>query len=171
MSAENSSSTLPLTTRLCLHFIAWASLAAVGIALVSQHWFDMQPCAWCVFQRFLYLCLTLLCWLGLLAGRWSAAAGRIACALAALLAFGGAVSAWYQYDVASNMASCAQTLADRFIVESGLEETVPWLFGVFGSCADAKVELLGFEYVLWSLALFTILLLAALTALRARKRP
>ena len=35
------------TTRLLLAMAA-VSVAAVGIALVSQHVFDMQPCPWCI---------------------------------------------------------------------------------------------------------------------------
>ena len=37
---------------------AWSPLfcfGAVGIALISQHAFDMPPCAWCVMQRLIYL--------------------------------------------------------------------------------------------------------------------
>lgn len=164
-----SQSLLPATTRLCLHLIAWTSLAAVGIALVSQHLFELQPCAWCVFQRLLYLCLALVCWLGLLAGRFVPVLARIACALAAVLAFGGIATAWYQYDVAANMFSCAQTFADRFMVSSGLDAGVPWLFGIFATCMDARVELFGVEYALWSLGLFTVLAIAALVGLRSRR--
>ena len=33
------------------------SFAAVLVALLSQHLFDMAPCAWCVFQRVIYLAI------------------------------------------------------------------------------------------------------------------
>ena len=164
-----SQSSLPPTTRFCLHFIAWASLAAVGIALISQHVFEMQPCAWCVLQRLLYLCLAVVCWLGLLAGRAAPILARVASALAALLAFGGVAAAWYQYDVAANMFSCAQTFADRFMVSAGLDAGVPWLFGIFATCMDAKVEVFGLEYARGSLGLFVVLALAALIGLRVKR--
>ena len=40
-----------------LRGIALLCLAGVGIALVSQHVFDMQPCAWCVLQRLILLAI------------------------------------------------------------------------------------------------------------------
>lgn len=166
----SQASALAPATRLCLHLIAWTALAAVSIALLSQHAFEMPPCAWCVFQRLLYLCIALVCWLGLTLGRVVPVAGRVASGVAALLSFGGIATAWYQYDVAANMFSCAQTFADRFMVSSGLDAGVPWLFGIFATCADAKVELFGIEYALWSLALFAVLALVALVGLRARGR-
>lgn len=155
---------LSIGTRRLLNLIALVSLGAVGVALVSQHVFDMAPCAWCVFQRLIYIGIAVVCWLGLALGRIRAGLARIAGACAALLALGGVLAAWYQYDVAAQMFSCAQTFADRFMVQSGLDAGLPWLFGIYATCMDARVELLGVEYALWSLALFVILALAAAAA-------
>ena len=44
-----------LHDRRLLAFIAALSFGAVVIALISQHVFDMQPCAWCVLQRLIYV--------------------------------------------------------------------------------------------------------------------
>ncbi len=160
---------LPLRTRRMLHLIALLSLGAVGVALISQHVFDMAPCAWCVFQRLIYIGIAVVCWLGLALGQARAALGRIAAGCATLLAAGGMVAAWYQYKVAAQMFSCAQTFADRFMVQSGLDAGLPWLFGIYATCMDARVDLLGIEYALWSLALFALLAGAgAWAALRGR---
>ena len=96
---------------------------------------------------------------------------RIAAALAALLSIGGVAAAWYQYSVAANMLSCDQTFADRFMTGIGLEGAIPWLFGIFATCMDAKVPVLGIEYALWSLALFAILFFMALPVAFGRSRP
>lgn len=150
-----------------LHVIALLCIAAVAVALISQHMFEMAPCAWCVFQRLIYIGIAVVCWLGLALGHARAALGRIAAMCAALLAVGGTVAAWYQYSVAAQMFSCAQTFADRFMVQSGLDAGVPWLFGIYATCMDARVNLLGIEYALWSLALFALLAGASLwTAVR-----
>ncbi|RTZ47936.1 disulfide bond formation protein B [Candidimonas sp. SYP-B2681] len=152
------------TSRL-LHIIALLCVGAVAVALVSQHMFDMRPCAWCVFQRFIYLLIAAVCWLGLLWGRrWSIALKGAALAAAAL-SVGGVLAAWYQYTVAANMFSCDMTFADRFMVKSGLDANVPWLFGIFATCMDAKVDFLGVEYALWALALFMVTGILALAAL------
>lgn len=156
-------------TRL-LHVIALLCVSAVAVALVSQHLFDMPPCAWCVFQRLLFLTIAAVCWLGVLAGRASRQAPQFAAALVALLAVGGVLAGWYQHTVAAEMFSCDQTFADRFMIQSGLEAGAPWLFGIFASCMDARVELLGVEYVLWAMALFLIVGVLGLVALLRRGR-
>lgn len=158
----------PPFTRRLLHLIALVSLGAVGIALVSQHVFDMAPCAWCVFQRLIYIGIAIVCWLGLALGRVRAGTARIAAGLVALLAAGGVLAAWYQYDVAAQMFSCAQTFADRFMVQSGLDAGLPWLFGIYATCMDARVDLLGIEYALWSLGLFAVLFVAGAWAAFAK---
>ncbi|TFL11178.1 disulfide bond formation protein B [Pusillimonas caeni] len=161
---------LPIATRRLLHLIALLCLAAVGVALVSQHVFDMAPCAWCVFQRLIYIGIALVCWLGLALGRIRPVLARIAAGAAAVLAAGGALAAWYQYDVAAQMFSCAQTFADQFMVRSGLDAGLPWIFGIYATCMDAQVALLGIEYALWSLALFVLLALLGLAAAFSGRR-
>ncbi|MBO1111063.1 disulfide bond formation protein B [Bordetella petrii] len=147
-----------------LLLIAVLCFAAVAVALVSQHVFDMPPCAWCVLQRLIYLVIGVVA----LAGACAGAIARACAALCALLGVGGMAAAWYQYDVAAKMFSCDQTFADRFMSGSGLDGAVPWLFGIFATCMDATVEVLGVEYALWSLALFAVLVIAALRALLRR---
>lgn len=151
-----------------LALVAILSLGAIGVALVSQYAFDMQPCAWCVLQRLIYLAIAVAAILGLLLRR-AAVAQRILSALAALLAAGGVAAAAYQHNVASQMMSCAQTFADRFMTSSGLDEAVPQVFGIYATCADAAVDLLGVRYEIWSLLLFVLLGAAALGALLVRR--
>jgi disulfide bond formation protein DsbB len=151
-----------------LHLIALLCVSAVVIALVSQHVFGMQPCAWCVLQRLVFLAIAAVCWLGVLAGRIAAIWRRAAAGLATLLAVAGAVAAWYQYTVAAQLFSCDMTFADRFMVGSGLDAGLPWLFGIYATCMDARVDFLGIEYALWSLGLFVLVALMGLAALLRR---
>jgi disulfide bond formation protein DsbB len=151
-----------------LHSIALLCMAAVTIALVSQHVFDMRPCAWCVLQRLIFIVIAVVCWLGLLAGRIAASLRRIAALAVVLLSVGGVAAAWYQYRVAASLFSCDMTLADRFMVQSGLDGALPWLFGIYASCMDARVDLLGIEYALWGLGLFAAIGAMALFALLRR---
>ena len=153
---------MPSSRKRLLLLISSLSFAAIGVALVSQHVYDYPPCAWCVFQRLIYLAVGVVALLGAAGG---AVAARIAGVLAAILSAGGMVAAWYQYTVAARMLSCDQTFADRFMVSTGLDGAVPWLFGIFATCMDASVEVLGVEYALWSLALFAIVLLLSLATI------
>lgn len=154
-------------TNKLLHLIAILCLGAVAIALISQYAFGMRPCAWCVFQRLIYLAIALSCWLAIFAGR-TRALGRLFTLLAALLSLSGIAAAWYQHNVAAKTFSCAQTFADQFIVKSGLDSHVSWLFGIFATCMDAKVQVLGIEYAIWSMALFAVLGVLCTTTLFRR---
>ena len=132
------------------------SLAAVGVALVSQHVFDMQPCPWCVLQRVIFLGVAAACMIGLL---WRSASGRlIGGALALLLALCGIAAALWQHFQAAASASCNLTLADRIVSGwLGLDSLLPDVFAARASCADAAVDLLGVPYDFWSLGLFVVL--------------
>jgi len=148
-----------------LVLIAALSYGAVGIALISQYVYDMPPCAWCVFQRLVYLILGTVCLVGALG---SPNMGRWACALSIPISLGGILAAWYQFSVAAEMESCDQTFADQFMVKSGLDGNFPSLFGIFATCMEARVKLLGVEYAIWSLVLFGILALLGIAALRRK---
>jgi len=161
MTSTRSDRILKTASLLCL--------AAVGVALISQYGFGMRPCAWCVLQRLILLAIAAVC--GLAATGWgSALARRAGAALGAILGICGMAAAWYQYAVASNAFSCAQTFADRFMSGSGLDAALPWLFGIYASCADARVSLLGIEYALWGLMLFALCALLCIWVLLAREK-
>ncbi len=129
--------------------------AGVGIALVSQHVFDLQPCAWCVFQRLIYLILAAVAAIG---ASSQGLIARLACAMLSLsLTIAGVLAAWFQAQVASQSFSCAQTLADLLMTQSGLETAMPALFGIYASCMEARVKVFGLEYAYWSLLLFVLL--------------
>lgn len=151
-------------TQKTLNFIALACLSAVGIALFSQHVLDMPPCAWCVLQRLIFLCIAAVC---LLANLFNAKViKKIAALTSAGLGISGVFAAWYQYSVAAEMFSCDLTFADRFMSRTtGLDGAIPWLFGIYASCMDARVEFLGIEYALWSLLLSAVIVIASLAVL------
>lgn len=156
------------SNRTLLRLIALASLGAVVIALVSQHVFDMRPCAWCVFQRLIFLVIAVVAALASL-GQPNGQLQRAGSVLSLLLCLGGIISAWYQYSVAALMFSCDRTFADRFMVESGLDAAAPWLFGIYATCMDARVHLLGVEYALWALGLFAVLALVSAAVMLRRR--
>jgi protein dithiol:quinone oxidoreductase len=148
--------------------IALACFAALAGALIAQHGFNVKPCPWCVMQRGIFLLIGATAALGWLL-KSSSALRRIAFALVALLALAGLASAYYQHDVASKLASCDMTLADRVITALGLEELWPPVFMVTASCAEAAAyRLLGLPYEIWSALLFAALLVAGLLGLRKR---
>ena len=151
--------------RAVLALMAATALAAVGVALYTQHGaLGLMPCAWCVLQRLAFLAVAAAALLGLLLpgmpGR------RLAALLAGLLALSGLAMAAWQHWVAAASASCNKSLADSIMGWTGLDRRWPEVFAAYASCADAKADLLGLPYEFYSLGLFALLALAALTVWR-----
>ena len=134
------------------------SLGVVAAALYTQHALGMLPCPWCVLQRLIFIVVAVAALLG--AAVSAPAARRVAAGLMLLGAVAGAAAALWQHFVATSSTSCKLTLADRVISATGLDALLPDVFGVWASCADAAVKLLGLPYEAWSLMAF--LLLAAI---------
>jgi disulfide bond formation protein DsbB len=151
-----------------LGLVAAVSLGAVGIALVSQHVFDMQPCPWCVLQRLVFVLIALVAGVGAL---WRGPTGRLAATtVVALLALAGVAAALWQHFVAAASSSCKRTLADRIVSGLQLDALAPEVFAPRASCAEAAVDLLGLPYEFWSLALFSLLAAAAFALLAGLRR-
>ena len=149
--------------------VAVLCLAAVAMALLGQHGFDMQPCPWCILQRLLYLVIALVCLVGAVLRPRPA---RLAAAgLSILLAVLGMTAAVWQHVVAAKSSSCNLTLADKVLNALGVESLMPALFQVTANCADAAVKVLGIPFEYWSLALFALLALIAATTLKQRSTP
>lgn len=140
------------------------SLGAVGLALVTQHGFEMLPCPWCVLQRMIFVAIALAALPGALLAR--APVRRASAALVLLLALAGAAAALWQHFVAASSASCDLTLADRIVSASGLDALLPDVFAPWASCADAAATLLGLPYEFYSLTLFVLAAVAAAWLLR-----
>jgi disulfide bond formation protein DsbB len=147
-------------------FIAVASLGVVGMALVSQHVFNMQPCPWCILMRLIFLVLATLGLLGLLLSRLGFVR-RLLAGLGVVGALSGIASALWLYFVAASSTSCNLTLADRIISGLGLDALLPEVFEARASCADAAVSMLGLPYALWALTMFVLLAAASVAAWRA----
>lgn len=161
--------TSTLASRLALLTLL-LSLIALAFALYSQHVLGMRPCAWCVLQRLILAlvaaCSALSLWALQSKNRMYP---RLSLLLNTALSLSGIAAAWYQYTVAAQLFSCDMTLADQIMTQSGLEAGLPWLFGIYATCMDARVDLFGIEYALWGLVLFlvsSILSLIALVSLR-----
>ena len=157
-----------LSRRAVLVGIAVVSFGAVALALVSQHVFDMQPCPWCALQRLIFVGIGLAALLGL-AWNGTLLARRAVPLLLLLLCGCGIASALWQHFVAAASASCNLTLADRILSASQLDQLLPEVFQPRATCADAAVDLIGVPYEFWSLALYVILAVAAIAALRLRR--
>jgi len=150
-----------------LGIIALICIAAVAAALLSQHGFGMEPCPWCVLQRTIFLAIAAVCVIGMLLRGAAARAG--AAGLVLLLALGGIAAALWQHFYAAASASCNLTLADKILNALQLPSLLPDVFSPRATCADAAVNLLGIPYDFWSLGLFVLLGVIALTTFAGKR--
>ena len=80
---------------------------------------------------------------------------------------GGVFAAGYQHEVASKLATCDMTFADRVLTALDLETRLPSVFMVTANCSEASAyTLLGLPYEIWSGALFTLIALLCLLTLK-----
>ena len=162
---------MSLSSRTLYLLVAALCFGALTAALISQHMFGMRPCAWCVFQRLLLVVMggfsLVAAWLS--RTNVSQFGSRLLGVFGVATAVGGIVAAWYQFTVASNSFSCDLSFADNVMTSSGLESGLPFLFGIYATCMDARVELLGIEYALWGMATFIVAIVLLLWAILQRK--
>ncbi len=149
-----------------LALIALLCFGSVGLALVSQYQFDMQPCPWCTFQRLIFLLIGAFAVLGLVL---SNGIRRVIAAGGLMLAVCGMASALWQYFVAAQSDSCNLTLADRIMQALGLYDHAPQVFAPMASCAEASVTLLGIPYAFWSLFVFVLVALGCVQVMRVAR--
>ena len=147
--------------------IGLLSLGAVGVAAIAQYAFNMQPCPWCVLQRFIYIVVGVL---ALLAAALPGIARRLLAGLALLGALSGIASALWQQLHAVSEASCDLSLAERIVSGLQLDRLVPQLFIAYASCGDAAVSVLGIPFAVWSCILYVILALLLAWSLRVSLR-
>ena len=143
------------------------SLLALAVALIAQHAFGVEPCAWCVIQRMAVILVAVVSIVAILMARvLPRAAPAVGAALVAGLSVGGAVAAWHQHTVAAKQLSCAFTWADRTLLDLQFDAIWPSLFRVGATCADAaQSTLLGLPFEVWSGLWFVLCALAAGAAL------
>jgi disulfide bond formation protein DsbB len=147
-----------------LTLVALLALGAVAAAVTAQYAFDMQPCPWCVLQRFIFIVLAVLALLGALL---SGTPRRVAIGLGLLAALSGIASALWQQLAAVNENSCDLSLAERITTGLHLDRLLPQLFIAYASCADAAVSVLHIPFAVWSCAMYVILALLLAWTLRA----
>lgn len=147
--------------------IALLCFGAVGLALVSQYQFDMQPCPWCTLQRLIFLVIGVFALLGLLVR--SSGIRRVLALGGLLFAVCGMAAALWQQFVAAKSDSCNLTLADRIMQALGLYDHAPEVFAPMASCAEAAVTLLGIPYAFWSLSVFLLCAAGCVQVMRSTR--
>lgn len=146
---------------ICVMVLCFGS---VVLALISQYMFDMQPCAWCILQRMIFVFIGFLAFCSLFTNtKKSNICVWFGIELFTTLGIAAAV---YQFTVASKSFECGISLAEKIINMSYLNEILPSIFGVMGLCGES-ISILGIPYVL--LALFMFMLISSLSTINLVK--
>ncbi len=139
----------------------WLAVAAASAGLVVASfaltvWLKLHPCPLCIFQRLLFMIMSVLALAAFLSARRSAA--KAAGALALLTALSGAGVAAYQLWLQAQPATlftCGganPNLIERLV--DWLGQRLPALFLATGICGDKELVILGFSLAAWALAAF-----------------
>ncbi len=146
----------------------WVALLAAGAitsAMMLQYVFDVQPCAWCVLLRLIFVALGIVGIFGWLF-QGQRAVRIVASLLSLALALSGVATGLYLHLVASHSSSCNFTLADKIVMALGLDQALPMVFKVGASCDAAVALVLGVPSALWAVALAVASIIVTVRALR-----
>jgi disulfide bond formation protein DsbB len=158
--------------RSLLGAICLACIALLLFGLYLQHGVGLEPCPMCIVQRYALVLVALVAALGAWARPpW---AQRLAAALAAALAAGGAFVAarqsWLQW-YPPETYSCGRDFYGM-IETFPLKRAIPMIFRGSGDCTKVDWTFLGLSIANWSLLAFVALcLLCVALLLRMRHQP
>lgn len=118
----------------------------IGLALFHQHIMGMDPCAWCVLQRLLFISIFIVS----LAGIFLKLCVKTINLIAIVISIVGATAATYQTIWASQSESCGISLAEKIISFTKLNEMIPNVFEAYALCSQSNINLIGIPYSVWA---------------------
>lgn len=152
--------------------IASTSAVLVVASLILGAWLKLHPCPLCIFQRLLFMIMSVLALAALLGAKRPA--GRVAGVLTLLTAISGVAVAGYQVWLQAQpaaMFTCGganPNLIERLV--DWLGQQLPSLFLATGICGDKELVILGYSLAVWSAAAFVVSAVASVWALLRGRR-
>ena len=134
-------------------FIPIFSLFTVSLALFHQHFLGMEPCAWCILQRFIFISIFIISIPGVFIDK----VRKATILLALPLVSSGIVVAIYQIFIAAKSTDCAISFAEKFISYFQLNTLIPQVFENYALCSEASATFLTLPYPIWGLISFVFL--------------
>ncbi len=131
-----------------LLIIGILSILSLAIALVSQHYYDMQPCPWCILERMILVVLAIF--------SFGAYFYKKLIVMPILITTIGLATSVYHVVIASKSNSCNISLAEKIVSYTGLNRSIPEVFGITGMCAD-NYNIFGINYPIYYLILMLLM--------------
>jgi protein dithiol:quinone oxidoreductase len=163
------------SARLLWGLLAGGSALAVASSVLMTDWIGLEPCHLCIFQRLLFMVLTVLALAAALgAGRHGGALlGRLVGALTLPVSATGigvaAYQSWLQLQPPESVSCVAGTpgLIERWV--EWLGQQAPGLFMATGFCEDDALSILGLSLANWALLGFALCFVVGVLALLKRR--
>ncbi|MBV8666625.1 MAG: disulfide bond formation protein B [Burkholderiaceae bacterium] len=155
--------------KLLLIAIALICFGLLGAALYLQFVEYMQPCPWCIIQRYLFTAIALIC---LVSAFLPAKTHRGGAGLGLLAALGGIGSAsWHLWVKAHPAVSCGLDPVETSLNKFPTAKLLPFLFRPEGECGTEYAPLFGLSIPQWSLLWFVVFaVVLGMLALRRQRR-
>lgn len=148
--------------------IARLAALAVAIACLLQHAWNLQPCTMCIVQRYAFIFIAPLACCQVKARGWVATALRVATSLFALVGIAASLKIQWAIWVPSSM--CGRDKFAAFLNDLPWAKAVPYLFKATGVCGDYVPPVFYLPIHIWSLLVFSLMLLVTLYAGRLMKK-
>lgn len=156
--------------RRLLALLGLICLGLVGGALYVQEALGQYPCPLCIIQRYLFLLIALLAFIGAAFNRPTG--NRMAAWLILLVALVGiGVAGRLVYVQANPGESCGIDVVQLWTDAIPLAQWAPTLFQATGMCGDAYEPILGLSMATWGLVGFVAIAVGVLLGLRRHAAP
>lgn len=129
--------------------IITVSLLSLLFAYITQHYFNLLPCAWCVFQRLLICILVIF-----ISFSFFKPLRLTFFILALAVSLVGLTSSFYLFFVASKLESCDLSLAEKFINILNLQELFPSFFSILSLCSSDSLLFYGVNFSMLGILYF-----------------
>lgn len=118
------------------------SVTGLAIALYSQIELGAKPCAWCILQRIAYVCLLALGFTALIFNAFTFhRTSRFFSASGCFVSLFGLWSAYEQIQSVRRMNDCGISIANKWLLDWGLDDVSKTFFQVKASCSDAAFSI------------------------------
>ncbi len=158
-----------ITPRLAWVFLSVLSAAVSVSSLLLTAWLNLEPCHLCIFQRLLFMLMSLVALTVALTQEWSRLVARLSSLIFLILAgFGAGVAgyqSWLQFQPINTVSCVAGKMG---LIEHWVEwlgQQMPSLFLASGFCEDPQLVILGLSLANAALFIFVLSLAVAIWAL------
>lgn len=128
--------------------IAFISIIALSVALISQHYFGAEPCAWCIAQRIIIILIAFVSIVGIFVKN------KFNIFMNIVLSFIGLIVALYQTYIVSSQGDCSVSLAEKIVTYLKLNTLLPSIFESYALCTDSIATFLSVSFVTWGMLFF-----------------